>query len=641
MLFKITNGSVAFGADTVLESVNFEINNKEKIAIVGRNGSGKTTLLKCISGEITPEEGTGEETFGVYRQSGLVVGYLKQIAFKDDSVTLMEEILDAFKPILDTESKMKSLLAQIEQNPTDDKIKEYAKLSDKFEFLGGYTYQKEYTVMLKKFGFSDLDATRPLNEFSGGQRTKIAFAKLLLSHPDILLLDEPTNHLDVSAVKWLEGYIKSYKSAVVIVSHDRMFVEKTATKVYEIEYGETKAYSGNYSAFEKQKRENYQKQLKDHEYQQQEIKRLMRLVERFRYKATKAKMVQSKLKQIEHMKKVDKPNRYDLKAFHLSFEPRVESVKNALFIKDLNVGYDTPLATVDLELFKGQKLGIIGDNGIGKSTLLKTLVREVLPLKGRFEFGLRTEIGYFNQQMAQYTDDNTVFDNFYNDFPLLNETEVRTALGSFLFSGEDVFKRVNDLSGGEKVRLALCKIFKRRPNFLILDEPTNHMDIVGKETLENMLMEYTGTVVVVSHDRYFINKVADKLLVFDKNTPTVATFFDGNYEKYELVEKEKQDALLTTPQPTTTNATAKQNKKSFNTPLKDKSQKQKRVAKLQKLIEELEKDIASLNSEMEKPEVYSDYKKIEEIQSQLTIKTTQLDEFSDEWLNLETELEQL
>ena len=645
MLLKITNGGVSFGADTVLECINFEIRDREKIAIVGRNGCGKTTLLKCISGEITPEEGTGEERFGFFKQSNLTIGHLRQIAFEDDSATLEEEILKVFNPILQTEAKMQALLAEIESNPDHDKIKAYSSLSDKFEFLGGYTYQKEYTVMLKKFGFGDCDLRRPLKEFSGGQRTKIAFAKLLLSHPDLLLLDEPTNHLDVSAIKWLEGYIKNYKSAVVMVSHDRMFIEKTASKVYEIEYGETRCYNGNYSAFERQKRENYQKQLKDHEYQREEIKRLMQLVERFRYKATKAKMVQSKLKQIEHMKKVDKPNRYDLKTFHANFQPRTESVKNALFVKNLSVGYDKPLAKIDFELFKGQKLGVIGDNGIGKSTFLKTIVREISALGGRFEFGLKTEIGYFNQQMAQYSDTKTVFDDFYDAFPALNETEVRTALGSFLFSGEDVFKKVDDLSGGEKVRLALCKMFKIRPNFLILDEPTNHMDVVGKETLENMLAEYQGTVVVVSHDRYFINKIADKLLVFDKDTPEVATFYDCGYEGYEIIEKQRQDNLSAEKNLAVTNnanvKSQKNDKKSFSTPLKDKSKKQKRVAKLEQLISSAEEEIKTLNAEMEKPEVYSDYKKIEEVQNALTATTATLEEYTDEWLTLTAELEEM
>ena len=639
MLFKISNGSVSFGADTVLERVDFEIKDKEKIAIVGRNGSGKSTLLKCIAGLLEMEEGTGEHAFSVIKSGNPVIGFLKQIAFEDDSVTMLDEILKVFRPLLETERKMNLLLEEIEQNPDEQKIKQYSSLCERFEFLGGYTYQKEYSVMIKQFGFSQDDLQKPLAHFSGGQRTKIAFAKLLLSHPDILLLDEPTNHLDIGAIRWLEGYIKNYKSAVVMVSHDRMFVEKTVDKVYEIEYGETKCYHGNYSQFEKQKKENYQKQLKDHDLQREEIKRLMRLVERFRYKATKAKMVQSKLKQIEHMQIVDRPDRYDLKTFHANFQPEVESVKNVLRTKDLSVGYDKSLATITLELSRGQKLGVIGDNGIGKSTFIKTIVGEIKALDGTFDYGIKTHVGYFNQQMAQYSSHKTVFDDFYDEFPHLNETQVRTALGSFLFSGEDVFKCVDDLSGGERVRLALCKIFKKRPNVLILDEPTNHMDIVGKETLENMLSEYVGTVIFVSHDRYFVNKVADKLLVFDQRG---ATFYPVGYSEYEVLEKERaeREEGVVDEQPKTQTAPAN-GKKTFSTPLKEKSKKQKRVAKLEQLLAECEQKLSLLNTRLEDPSVYSDYVKVAEIQGQIDEQNNLHEQYSEEWLVLCEELEQM
>lgn len=634
MYYKIVNGAVSFGADAILESVNIEIKNGEKIAVVGRNGCGKSTLLKCIAGELSMEEGTGEQPFSVTKSDNPTIGYLKQIAFQDESATMLEEILKVFKPISDTEEKMQTLLREIEQNPDEEKIKKYSALNEKFEFLGGYTYKKEYSVMLKKFGFTEADKQKRIREFSGGQRTKIAFAKLLLSHPDVLLLDEPTNHLDISAVKWLENYIKTYKSAVIIVSHDRMFIEKTVDKVYEIEYGETHCYNGNYSCFERQKKANYQKQLKDHEYQQEEIQRLTKLVERFRYKATKAKMVQSKLKQIERMKITDRPDRYDLKTFHANFQPETETVKKVLDVKALEIGYDRALATVTFELFKGQKLGVIGDNGIGKSTFLKTLVKEIPALNGKFEFGLKTQIGYFNQQMAEYSSEKTVLDDFRDLFPKLNETEVRTALGSFLFSGEDVFKCVNDLSGGERVRLALCKMFKKRPNVLILDEPTNHMDIVGKETLENMLCEYTGTLLIVSHDRYFINKVADRLLVFDDG----ATFYPHGYAEYELIEKERANELdgitVKSEKPTD-----KREKKNFSTPLKDRGKKQRRVAKLEELISKAETEIAALNKDLENPEIYSDYLKITDLQQKLDTLQSELDGYSEEWLTLAEELE--
>lgn len=637
MLFKIKNGGVSFGGNTVLENIDFEIKDGEKIAIVGRNGSGKSTLLKCIAGEVELEEGTGDDGFFVTKVGNPVIGYLKQISFDDESVTMIDEILKVFKPISDVEKKMKELLAEIEINPDEKKIKTYSDLSEKFEFLGGYTYKKEYSVMIKKFGFTEQDKLKQIGEFSGGQRTKIAFIKLLLSHPDILLLDEPTNHLDITAVKWLESYIKNYKSAVVTVSHDRMFVERTVDRVYEIEYGETHCYKGNYSDFERQKRMNYEKQLKDSEYQREEINRLMRLVERFRYKATKAAMVQSKLKQIERMKIIDKPDRYDLKTFNANFQPNEESAKITLEVKNLSVGYNAPLATLNFELLKGQKLGVIGDNGTGKSTLLKTLMKEILPLSGSFAFGIKTQIGYFNQRMAEFSSGKTVYDDFSDEFPKLNETEVRTALGSFLFSGEDVFKNVDDLSGGERVRLALCKIFKRRPNVLILDEPTNHMDIVGKETLENMLCEYEGTVIFVSHDRYFANKVANRLIVFENGG---ANFYPCGYAEYEVIEKERQSeeelALLSEKRQA---EKPQEGKKNFSTPLKELSKKRKKLAKLEELINEVESRISLISVELEKPEVYSDYVKITELQTEQEQLSATLDKYSEEWLLLSEELE--
>ncbi len=631
MLFKITNGAVSFGADTVLEKIDFEIRDREKIAVVGRNGCGKSTLLKTVVGEIPLEEGTGEEPFSVTKAGSPVIGYLKQTDFEDENVSMIDEVLKVFAPIKETEIKMQSLLEEIEKNPDDKKIKIYSNLCERYEFLGGYTYKKEYSVMIKNFGFTEEDKYKPVRAFSGGQRTKIAFMKLLLSHPDILLLDEPTNHLDVTAIEWLESYVKNYKSAVVIVSHDRMFIEKTVDKVYEIEYGETRSYTGKYSDFERIKRENYQKQLKDHEYQREEINRLMRLVERFRYKATKARMVQSKLKQIERMKIVDKPNRYDLKSFHANFEPKTESVKEVLQTADLEIGYNNVLARINIQLQRGDKLGVIGGNGIGKSTFLKTLVGETRALSGGFEFGLKTEIGYFNQQMAEYSSHKTVIEDFYDEFPSLTETEVRTSLGSFLFTGDDVFKNVDDLSGGERVRLALCKIFKRRPNFLILDEPTNHMDVVGKETLENMLCEYNGTVIFVSHDRYFVNKVADKLLVFENG---LADFYPFGYEEYELLEnKEDFDSAVKTA------VSVKKEKKVFISPLKERDKKRRRIVKLEELINKKEAEISAINAELEKPEVYSDYVKVKELNDKIEILTKESDSLSEEWAILSEELE--
>ena len=536
MNYRIVNGSVSYGAETILEEINFEIKEKDKIAIVGRNGSGKSTLLNAIVDNSMLEEGIGEEKFNVYKQGNPTIGFLKQMDFEDSSRTLLDEILKVYKPILDLENKITKLANEMQDNTNQKVIKEYTEALDKFDIMGGYTYKKEYEIALKKFGFTDKDKNKKIDQFSGGQRTKIAFLKLLLSKPDILLLDEPTNHLDITAIEWLENYLRNYTKSAVIVSHDRMFLDRIVNKVYEIEYATMTEYVGNYTEFEKQKRINYEKQLKDYEYQQAEIKRLQAIADRFRYKPTKAKMALSKLKKIEQMQIIEEPNKYDLKTFHMNFNIKMESGKNVLSVKDLEIGYDKPIQKVSFNLYKGQKLAIIGENGIGKSTLLKTLNGNIPKIGGSFEYGYHVDKQYFDQQIEFKNPETTVFDDFYETFPELTTTQIRTILGTFLFSGEDVFKKIKVLSGGERARLQLCKIFKKGPNLLLLDEPTNHMDIIGKESLENILKEYKGTLIFVSHDRYFVNKIADSLLVFKPNN---VTFFDGTYEEYE--EKYKNE----------------------------------------------------------------------------------------------------
>ena len=630
MLFKISNGAVTLGGETVLENIDLEIRDKEKIAIVGRNGAGKTTLLKCITGEVELEEGAGNGSCSITKAGDPVIGVLEQITFTDESRTFLEEILECFRNILNMEARMQELVYQMDSDSSEELIAEYTRLSEDFERRGGYIYKKEYMVMVKKFGFSEDDLNRPISEFSGGQRTKIAFIKLLLSHPDILLLDEPTNHLDINAVRWLEDYIKSYKSAVVIVSHDRMFLEKTVDRVYEIEYGETHRYKGNYSAYERQKREEYQLQIKDQEYRQKEIKRLTELVERFRYKATKASMAQSKLKQIERLKEVGLQDRYDLKSFHADVQPRIESVKKVFEAKDLVIGYDNPLAVINLEVLRGQRLAVMGGNGTGKSTFLKTIMGKQEPLSGSFEFGLKTETGYFDQQMAQYSSTKTVKDDVHDEFPELTETQVRTLLGSFLFSGDDVFKCVNDLSGGERVRLALAKIFKRRPNVLILDEPTNHMDIVGKETLENMLQCYEGTVILVSHDRYFINKIADRLLVFEDGG---AVYHPYGYAEYEEKLKAEDDNV-------SVQSEKKEDKpKKDNTSFRDKGRRERKLKKLEDQIAKCEEDISGLESRLEDPSISADYVKLSEIQDEINRLAEEQERLTEEWITLSEEAE--
>ena len=595
---------------------------------------GKTTLLKSIVDNSMLEEGVGTTKFGVYKQGSPVIGYLKQIDFEDDSKTMIEEILKVYKNITDLEKKIEDLSNKMLENSDEKTIKSYTESLDKYEFLGGYTYKKELDTAIRNFGFSNEDKIKKISEFSGGQRTKIAFLKLLLSKPDILLLDEPTNHLDITAIEWLESYLKNYPKAIVIVSHDRMFLDKIVNKVYEIEYGTITQYKGNYKDYEIQKRENYEKQLKDYEYQQAEIKRLQDIANRFRYKPTKAKMALSKLKQIERMVKLEEPNKYDLKTFHNNFNIKA-SGKDVLTVRNLEIGYDKVLQKVSFSLYRGEKLGIIGENGIGKSTLLKTIAGILEPLGGNFEFGYNVSLGYFDQQLEFRNPENTVYEEFISEFPDLTTTKARTILGSFLFTGEDVEKKIKMLSGGEKARLKLCEIFKKEPNLLLLDEPTNHMDIVGKESLEQILKEYQGTLIFVSHDRYFVEKIADKILEFKKEK---VTFFDGTYDEYqEYKEKNRSQEELDNNNDI---------KKSNNSENKEKSSKKqyllnkentKRKNKMKKLEEEInkkEEEIKLIENEMQKEEISTDYVKLGELQEKIQKLNNEIEEKMIEWEEL-------
>ena len=631
MLYQICNGAVQFAAETILEHINFEIRDREKIAIVGRNGCGKTTLLKLISGEIELAKRDSDEDIFIAKAGNPVIGYLKQITFEDDSITVEEEIKKVFRPILKMQEELGELLNEMNQNPTQKVIERYTKLQEKFEDLGGYYYEKEYKMLLKKFGFQEEDRTKKLKEFSGGQRTKIAFIKLLLSKPDILLLDEPTNHLDIETTMWLEEYLKNYNRAVVIVSHDRMFLDHIVDVVYEIEYKTARRYVGNYSSFTKQKKANWEKQQKDYLLQQKEIKRLETIVDKFKNKPTKVAMTRSKLKQIEHMDKIEAPQKYDTKSFRAHFEPKRETGKEVLQVKELKIGYEKVLSTVSFQMNKGQKVGIIGGNGLGKSTLLKTLIGQIPALGGTFKWGYQVDLGYFDQQMAQYSSEKQVIDDFWNEFPTMTQTEVRSALGAFLFTQDDVFKKVSMLSGGEKGRLALAKILKLKPNVLILDEPTNHMDIIGKETLENMLKEYTGTVLFVSHDRYFIKEVSDALLVFEDGE---VSFEPYGYEAY----MEKKQAEMPKLQEEVNKKSVIQSQKMTQDAMKERARKERKIKDLEANITECEEQIKKLNEEMVKPENTTDYAKLEEIQKEIAQLEEKVEDYMLKWSDLESAL---
>lgn len=632
MQISIVNGCVEYDGEPILNEINFVLNNKEKVAIVGRNGSGKTTLLKAILGEVEMIKGTGSQDFS-YTKSGVDnIATLKQTFDSLDRSTLFEVLLEAYAPLVELEKKIAMYTSLLETDHSDKTVKTYATLNDEYSRMGGYTYQKELKTGVKAFGFCESDLSKPMCEFSGGQRTKIALLKLLLSKPQVLLLDEPTNHLDLEAIEWLEKYLSSYKNAFILVSHDRMFIDKTCNVVYEIEYGEMKRYSGNYTAFTIQKQQDYDKALKDAVLKQKEIARLQALVDRFRYKANKAKMAQAKLKQIERLGPANIPFSFDTTAFRASFTPHMQSVEQALTLNHLQFGYDHALGEIDTVIKRGDKLGIIGANGTGKSTLIKTIMGVIPALNGSVRKGLHLDIGYFDQTMTQNYSSKTLLEDFHDDFPMLSDEECRRALGSFLFTKEDVFKIVGDLSGGEKVRLALCKIFKKRPNMLILDEPTNHLDIIGKNALENMLCDYEGTLITVSHDRYFINRVCNRIAVFDNNT---LALYPCSYNEY-LANKQSGDTVINT---LAREIVKKQKPQSSDN---ERRKKQHRIEVLEEKMAVLENEKASLSSELENnPAVFSDYVKVNEINEQIAIIDKKIAPFFEEWSILLEEIENM
>lgn len=616
MYYKISNGSVTLSGNTILEDINFKVSDNEKIGIVGRNGSGKTTLLKAIVGEIDLENGYDDlkvESVGDYK-----VGYVKQNVDNNLNIKMIDYIVDAYSNLIDIEKSMKKLENKMISGYDENIVNKYNDLISKYEYLGGYTYKKEYEVALKKFGFSESDKDKLLSEFSGGQLTKLSLVKLLLSKPDLLILDEPTNHLDINTIEWLEDYLKNYNKSIIIVSHDRMFLDNVCNVIYDIEYGTLKRYNGNYTYFVNKKHEDYLKQERDYDAQQKEIKRLQAIADRFRYKPSKASMAMSKLKQIERMVKIDKPQKENNRTFKTNFSPHQESYRDVLKVKNLSIGYDKELSRVTFNVERKDKLGIIGENGIGKSTLLKTIMGFISPLGGKYTFGDKVNIGYFSQQLDNIDPSKTIYEEIDNAFPSMSPTEIRSLLGAFDFHGDEVFKNISSLSGGEKVRVSLCKILNSRPNVLILDEPTNHLDIINKNTIEKMLKEYNGTIIMVSHDRYLIKNVCTKLLVFNKDEVVLYNYgYDEYLEKRKVV---KESEIIKKEN--------KVSKKEVNINLI------KEINKIEKVIDNKEKELAKLNKELLKEEVYMDISKAKAIQEKIEIITKEIEIKTKEWENL-------
>ena len=629
MKYVIKNGAVSINGETILESINLEINEKSHIGVVGKNGAGKTTLLQCIIDNSLLEEGTDDTSFQVIKQGNPSIGYLRQIELNDNN-TMLEEVRKPFRDIIKIENRLEELVKEMNTRDDIKLVEEYTSLEEKFQNMGGYTYRKEYEILIKKFGFKDSDKFKYLKEFSGGEKTKIAFIKMLLNKPDILLLDEPTNHLDIDTVEWLEEYLKSYKKAIVVVSHDRMFINNIVDTIYDISYGALTKYSGNYDYYEKQKQLNYEKALKDYEFQRKEIERLTRIYERFRSKPSKAKMAMSRLHQLEKMDILERPNKIEAITFKTNMDNIVMPSRDIFILDNLSVGYDRVLYKLNLYIRRGDKLGVIGPNGLGKSTILKTLVGLIPSLGGSFTVGHNVSIGYFDQNLAMLNEKHTVLEEFMAKFPKVSEYEARCSLGSFLFKGDDVLKKIEVLSGGERVRLQLCKILYTKPNVLILDEPTNHLDIVGREYLESILNEYQGTVLFVSHDRYFISKVATSLLVLAKENYHL---FKGNYKEYlESLKSQNID--------NNTSKNIDDNSKNKSDVLNEPKKKVntynlgKEINKLEREIKKLEERIKSLEESLYLEEVYSDYDKLNQVNNEIKEDKERLEELNTKWLEL-------
>ncbi len=636
MTYQINEAIIGYPGNTLLDRVSMEIRNTEKIAIVGRNGCGKTTLLKVIAGQLETDNLDSDEAFFIRADGSPSIGYLEQISFAQEDITVEEELLSVYQEAFRIKARMEELEKKMETDASETILNEYDKLTLRFEKSGGYTYQTDIQQIFTKFGFRIEDLQKPISNFSGGQKTKIAFVELLLSKPDIMLLDEPTNHLDMATIEWLEGYLKGYPRAVVIVSHDRLFLDHVIDVTYEIEYKKMKRYVGNYSAFVKRKQLDYEKQCKDYEEQQKEIERLTTWIEKWKNTPTKVSMTRSKRMQIEHMVKIPKPMRFDERKFHTHFLPHKESATEVLNVKDLKIGYDHVLSEVSFNLRKGERLAIIGENGKGKSTLLKTIVGQIASLGGEIRFGRDVEWVYFDQELLNLDESKTIIEEFWDAYPTLNRTEVRTILGNFLFTEEEVFQPLSQLSGGEKVRLSLAKVMKRQANLIILDEPTNHLDMACKDALEEMLHEYKGTLLFVSHDRYFINSIADSLLVFETDG---VKYYPYNYEHYLEKKNEYKTIEAMKCADGISNSMEYQKGDNFRKENSGK-EKEKRLRKLQKveeMIAEQERIVNKWKLKYTDPEIASDFEKLGEFDEIIRVEEEKLESLLMEWAGLISE----
>lgn len=637
MLIQLNNITKNFVVNEIFSNVKMEINDKDRIAIVGRNGAGKSTLLKIISGELSFD--SGERTVS----KNTTIGYLSQEFIVREDLSIYEEMITCFEEIISLEANLEKLSYEL----TPENIEKDPSLLDRFDRLQNevlthkdYHYKSKIESVLFGLDFTKDVFDKKISTFSGGEKTRLSMAKLLLSEPDLLILDEPTNHLDMENVAWLENYLSSYNGAIVIVSHDRYFLDKVVNVVYNLEFGKLKKYVGNYSKFLKQYEEDYEKQLKEFTSQQKDIKRLEEFVQKNIARASTSKMAKSRQKVLDKMELIDNPKKDD-KAANIEFKIKEQSGRDVLMIENLKVGYDGKQvgSAYNFSVYKGDRIAIVGRNGIGKSTLIKTIAKKQNAIGGSVHYGSKVSLGYYDQKQAEFESSKTILNELWDEYPLMKEAEVRTVLGRFLFRGDSVLKIVRDLSGGEKARLQLAKLMLEKNNLLVLDEPTNHLDITSKQVLEDALENYEGTIVFVSHDRYFINKIANKVLDITGDDYSI---YLGNYDYY--LEKREQELIAKKLKEEKTDEVQE---KVANNYVLGKEEK-KRIRKLERTREELLEKIESLegkvslvNNELTKEEVYTDAIKVQEYNEELRSLNQEIEDLNNTWLEIEEELESL
>jgi ATP-binding cassette subfamily F protein 3 len=642
MLLQAAGISKYYGATTILSNITLQISERERVGLVGANGAGKSTLMQILAGELTPDSGT------IHMSKETRIGYLAQNSGLQSERTIWDEMMLVFAPLIELERELRDLERQMadpalsgQPAKYEELLNKYAVRSELFRERGGYEMESRVRSVLHGMGFGDYMKETPIHTLSGGQKTRLALARILLQEPDLLLLDEPTNHLDIRTLTWLEDYLRNYPGAILVVSHDRYFLDALVQTTYEIDRHTAKRYTGNYTRYMQQKAAEYESQLKQYEQQQEEIARIEQFIQRNIARASTTKLAQSRRKMLDKMERIERPQGERKKA-HFSFEIERMTGKDVLHVHDLAFSFDSETAlfrNVTFDLQRGDTVALIGPNGIGKSTLLKILVGQLQPSEGSYQWGTNVKIGYYDQEQAGLNPDNTILEELWSAYPHLEEVRIRTVLGNFLFSGEDVLKKIHSLSGGEKARVSLAKLMLLNANVLILDEPTNHLDLLSKEVLEASLLDYEGTILFISHDRYFLNKMAERVIEL---TPTGTKHFLGNYDEYvekkrelEELEAERQATQAANPVVRTHPASEKANDYEAEKQAKrEERNRQRRIEQLETEIARLEEEIAELENELADPAVYHNYEAVQERNDLLEAKRQELQEAYDQWGDL-------